>query len=113
MLYLFEERKQSSHAEVSLLDKLNYCSCFTRVASVDDQLPQFVCMSCSILVENAYQLKVLCGKTEDKLQEFLQNMGQSNDQTDFKIDSGDINLIPEEEEHRISLCDIKNEAEVE
>ncbi|XP_055303281.1 zinc finger protein 676-like isoform X2 [Sitodiplosis mosellana] len=113
MLYLFEEKKQSCHAEVSLLDKLNYCSCFTAQARADDQLPQYICMSCSILVENAYQLKVLCGKTEEKLQEFLQKVDQQNDQTELEMNSGELYVnIQSEEQGEHTFSDVKHEDEM-
>lgn len=75
MIYLFDERPiQHQHIkEATLLEKLNYCSCFTTEANVDDGLPQYICMSCSILIENAYQLKNLCAKTEAKLRELVQS----------------------------------------
>lgn len=108
MLYLFEEKKQPCHVEVSLLDKLNYCSCFTAIASADDQLPQYICMSCSILVENAYQLKIICEKTEEKFQEFIRD--QQNDQLDLVMDSDDLNesIQPKQGEKRNILSDAKN-----
>lgn len=81
MLYLFKESNQNhdGNNEVTLLHKLNYCSCFTIKASVDDHLPQYVCMSCSILVENAYQLKVLCDNTEGKFHELSQKCVEQKD----------------------------------
>lgn len=74
MIHLFDERPTDHQyiGESTLLEKLNYCSCFTKEASADDGLPQFICMSCSILIENAYQLKNLCAKTEAKLHELQQ-----------------------------------------
>lgn len=74
MIFLYDE--QSIHdqnvEQIALLEKLNYCSCFMTDANVDDGLPQYICMSCSILIENAYQLKVLCAKTEAKLHDLQQ-----------------------------------------
>lgn len=70
MLYLFNDQSTSID-EVSFLDKLNYCSCFSSIIRADDNLPQFICKSCSILVENAYQLKLLCAKVEQKYEEML------------------------------------------
>lgn len=64
---------------ISLLDKLNYCSCLSSNASIDDGFPQFICMSCSVLLESAYQLKLLCAKTEERLNEIQRRMTpQSN-----------------------------------
>lgn len=73
MLSLFKEsmNKSKNSEEKSLLEKLNYCSCFTSKAQDDDHLPKYICMSCSILVENAYQLKVLCAKTEERYSEMI------------------------------------------
>lgn len=82
MLFLFDDN-QRNHNDLSLLDRLNYCSCFTSKACVDDHLPQYICMSCSILVENAYQLKVLCGKSEEKFRELMKKTDQQNDQIDI------------------------------
>lgn len=74
MIHLFDERPADHQyiEETTLSEKLNYCSCFTTEASADDGLPQFICMSCSILIGNAYQLKNLCAKTEAKLHELQQ-----------------------------------------
>lgn len=74
MIYLYDERPidHQSIEDATLLEKLNYCSCFSTKAKADDGLPQYICMSCSILIENAYQLKVLCAKTEEKLFELRQ-----------------------------------------
>ncbi|XP_031626973.1 zinc finger protein 16-like [Contarinia nasturtii] len=71
MLFLFdaENENQRGREEASLIDKLNYCSCFATKASVDDQLPQYICTSCSILIENAYELKMLCEKTEERIRQ--------------------------------------------
>lgn len=87
MLHLFREGSTNfqSVEEISLLDKLNYCACFTSKAGIDDYLPQYICMSCSILVENAYQLKILCAKTETKFKELSRN--HSND-SDTETDLG-------------------------
>ncbi|XP_031626972.1 zinc finger protein 91-like [Contarinia nasturtii] len=73
MIFLFDAENEilQSREEVSLLEKLNYCSCFATKASADDQLPQYICMSCSILLENAYQLKVLCRKTEETFRDLI------------------------------------------
>lgn len=73
-MYLFSERPTDHQytEETTLLEKLNYCSCFMSEANADDGLPQYICMSCSILIENAYQLKILCAKTEAKLHEHQQ-----------------------------------------
>lgn len=85
MLYLFEEKGHSCRDEISLLEKLNYCSCFASAATVDDQLPQYICLSCSILVANAYQLKVLCGKTQEQFQAFYKEIGKHNDQVEIEM----------------------------
>lgn len=110
MLYLFEEKSQPCHDNVLLIDKLNYCACFTTNASAEDQLPQYICMSCSILVENAYQLKVLCGKTEEKFQEFFQKIELQNDELELETEVGDlsVNIQSEEVDHENILSDAKN-----
>lgn len=59
---------------ITLIDKLNYCSCLSSKACIDDGFPQFICMSCSVLLESAYQLKLLCAKTEEKLNEMQRRM---------------------------------------
>lgn len=89
MLFLFDDN-QRNHNNLSLLDKLNYCSCFLSKACIDDHLPQYICMSCSILVENAYQLKVLCGKSEEKFRKLMERADQQNDQI--------VNIEPEYDE---------------
>lgn len=73
-MHLFNERPAhyQSIEEATLLEKLNYCSCFTTEANANDGLPQYICMSCSILIENAYQLKILCAKTEAKFHKLQQ-----------------------------------------
>lgn len=65
MTYLFGA-DDKTHT-ISVLEKLNYCSCMSTAPHVDDDLPQYICMSCSVLLESAYQLKVLCSQTEEKL----------------------------------------------
>lgn len=74
MVHLFNEGSTDHQYidETTLLEKLNHCSCFIAEANVDDGLPQYICTSCSILIENAYQLKILCEKTEAKLHELQQ-----------------------------------------
>lgn len=88
MIFLFP--KQSVHHQsvghATLLEKLKYCSCFVTEAIADDGLPQYICMSCSILVENAFQLKVLCAKTEAKLHELQKLNHQSDTEMEQKQD---------------------------
>lgn len=107
MLFLFnveEDREQKHHEEFSLLDKLNYCSCFTSEASVDDGLPQYICMSCSILIENAYQLKVICGKTEKTIRKICQKVDQLDDQPDSGIEFNEIHQVDGTEESGKNSC---------
>lgn len=97
MTYLFGADDDDCD-RVSLLDKLNFCSCLSSEASIDDGFPQFICMSCSVLLESAYQLKLLCAKTEERLTGMQRRMGpQSNrnaldhttlipDETSFEVD---------------------------
>lgn len=82
MLFLFEEKQRAE--DMSLVEKLNYCSCFVSHAHPDDHLPKYICMSCSILVENAYQLKVICAKTEERFQELMQNHNRKNGEETIK-----------------------------
>lgn len=83
MLFLFEQQNDEQNTkEVTLLSKLNYCSCFASDATDDDDLPKYICLSCSILVENAYQLKVLCGKTEKKFRTICENVKRNSSEDD-------------------------------
>lgn len=75
MTHLFSE--DENHERVTLLDKLNYCSCLSTHARIDDDFPQFICMSCSVLLESAYQLKLLCAKTEEKLNDLQRRSRQT------------------------------------
>lgn len=113
MLYLYEEKRQPCHEEVSLLEKLNYCSCFATAATANDQLPKYICMSCSLLVENAYQLKVLCGKTEEKFHDFYQRTEQHTNYPELVTEPSDPveNFQLEEAGHRNILLGTKNEDE--
>lgn len=132
MLHLFidESTSHQSVGEISLLDKLNYCACFASEACIDDHLPQYICMSCSILVENAYQLKILCAKTENKFKELSQNHSEDSDveignttrNTTFTISNVQIdtldfteisNLNENIESEEIELKPIKDEGERE
>lgn len=91
MLFIFQEKTHGQNAEdVPLLEKLNFCCCFAKEAHADDRLPKYICMSCSILVENAYQLKVLCAKTEEKYQEFLEIRTRKTEETDIETDRAEI-----------------------
>lgn len=104
MIYLFNERpiQHQHNEEVTLLVKLNYCSCFTTEANVDDGLPQYICMSCSILIENAYQLKNLCAKTEAKLHELVRSdlvTAQQSKISNVKVERADDAGLNEENEH--------------
>lgn len=64
MTYLFEDKMDNA---VTALDKLNYCACLNSLPCKGDGLPEYLCTSCSVLLESAYQLKMLCLKTEAKL----------------------------------------------
>lgn len=71
MVYLFDNDESnavgiSNNDKISLVDKLNYCSCLSAAAHIDDGLPQYMCGSCLTLIESAYELKKLCMKTEEK-----------------------------------------------
>lgn len=55
---------------------------------MDDGFPQYICMSCSVLLESAYQLKLLCAKTEEKLNEMRvgsKRTKSTDTETDFEI----------------------------
>lgn len=76
MTYLFDTanvtvKPASVDERITILDKLNHCSCLSTKAHANDGFPQYICISCSVLVESAYQLKILCSKTEEKLQNLL------------------------------------------
>lgn len=91
MLFLFEQHSdRQNNKEVTLLQKLNYCSCFASNATPDDDLPKYICLSCSILVENAYQLKVLCGKTEKKFRQLRGGPNQNSRAEDTANSQDDI-----------------------
>lgn len=72
MLPLFIETIADNDS-CSLLDKIIFCSCLKMTPRPDDNLPQYICLSCSILLENSYQFHSLCMKTEEKLQKILNN----------------------------------------
>lgn len=77
MLYIFDHR--INNAEASLLYKLSVSGCFDVVdvePQLDDNLPQFICKNCSLLVESAYQLRLLCLKNEGKLREITSRKHQ-------------------------------------
>lgn len=96
MLYIFKEQAHGQSAEdVALLEKLNFCCCFAKEAHADDRLPKYICMSCSILVENAYQLKALCAKTEEKYQAFLEIRTRKTEETDIETDRANETNEPE------------------
>lgn len=72
MIYLFEDQSNATKCDnVSALTMLNHCCCFSNAATIDDGLPQYICQDCSILLENAYKLKTLCSKTEEKFSDVL------------------------------------------
>lgn len=89
MTHLFGDDADDDRKRVTLLDKLNYCSCLSSKACIDDGFPQYICMSCSVLLESAYQLKLLCAKTEDKLNEMQRRSGKPTkpmtDETDYEM----------------------------
>lgn len=61
----------SAPASASVLQKLNFCECLPGRAREDDGFPQYICSSCLILLENAYQLKLICMKTEEQLKKIF------------------------------------------
>lgn len=120
MIFLFEEQKTSDNSigRITLLDKLNYCSCFVLNATLSDQilhptLPQFICLSCSLLVENAYQLKVLCAKTEMKLKQLLEYSEQQTDFSDNEADQCEIGLKSQYKGDNAKLSLISTQTEIE
>lgn len=88
MVHLFGEQMRAD--SMSLVEKLNYCSCFVSNVHPDDHLPKFICMSCSVLVENSYQLKVLCAKSEKRFEELMQNHKRKNDEDTTETDPANI-----------------------
>lgn len=74
MLYIFDHR--NNNAEASLLYKLSVSGCFDVEPQLDDNLPQFICKSCSLLVESAYRLRLLCLQNEGKLREIASQKDQ-------------------------------------
>lgn len=81
---MFDIFDESGTVAVTLLEKIRMCQCFTKDPQVDDAFPQKICLSCSILVENAYQLKKLCSSTEQKFKEIPVEMNLI-DNVDQKI----------------------------
>lgn len=79
MIYIFDHGSPND-AEASMLDKLAVSGCFDVEPQLDDNnLPQFICKSCSLLVESAYQLRILCLKNEEKLREIANRKKQFMD----------------------------------
>lgn len=64
MTYLFGRKIGDA---ITILEKLHYCACMNSYPSKGDGFPEYICTSCSVLLESAYQLKMLCSKTESKL----------------------------------------------
>lgn len=107
MLFLFEEQRtvKQTTKEMTLLDKLNFCACFASEATVDDNLPKYICLSCSILVENAYQLKVLCGRTEKKFRDLCE-VQSKHDHDDAEKSSNDLEIQCHTKIDNLDLNDI-------
>lgn len=106
MTYLFDECSLENRH--SLLEKLNYCSCLTSQAKVNDGLPQYICMSCSVLLESAYQFKVLCSKTELKLRELVTMHWENNEDCNSKpFESGEM-MVDEMLNDEINVADSKH-----
>lgn len=102
MLFLFKDTPQCRE-EMSLLDKLNYCSCFATKVSADDRLPQYICMSCSILVENSYQLKVLC-RIQSSFRDKFRELENDLCRIEVDVDENNEQVLPSivEENNEIS-----------
>lgn len=98
MTNLFGDDDNVDDGRVTLLGKLNYCSCMSSKARNDDGFPQYICMSCSVLLESAYQLKLLCAKTEEKLNEMLQRAERKS----FRCASEKMTSIVDETEYEIN-----------
>lgn len=93
MIYLFESNVDAPKSEsVTMLHMLNYCSCFTLEANIDDGLPQYICIDCSDLIKNAYKLKTLCEKTEEKFSDVLYAKSISMSKAD-STENYDINEV--------------------
>lgn len=82
----------SAPASASLLRKLNFCECLSEEAREDDGYPQYICSSCSALLESAYQLKLICMKTEEQL---VKIFGANGLATGDKIEEEEPELIDE------------------
>lgn len=109
MTHLFANASESnsSSKDISFLEKLNYSSCLSIEAHENDGFPQYICMSCSVLLESTYQLKLLCSKTEKRLQELLLlNEGNNIDENQQKelIDSSEC-VLPAEFNEPPQKCD--------
>lgn len=85
MIDIFDEKRKD---DVTLFEKIRICQCFTKNPEIGDAYPQKICLSCSILVENAYQLKMLCTSTEDKFKEISMEISPAN--LIQKIDENDL-----------------------
>lgn len=114
MSHLFESHATNGSDTISFLDKLNYCSCLSLTAQIDDGLPQYICMSCSVLLESAYQLKMLCSKTEIKLQQLLDQIESKSDNkktsqlTEILVDEHDDEEYQMTEEYLIDVDEPRN-----
>lgn len=80
MVYLFDNDENNgvgvpNNGQTSLVEKLNYCSCLSAEAHIDDGLPQYICANCLPLIESAYELKKLCMKTEAKYRDVFHYTG--------------------------------------
>lgn len=79
MIYLFDENAEIQKVDsIPILNMLNFCGCFSNDAQIDDGLPQYICIDCSALIENAYKLRTFCLKTEEKFSDVLYSKNVSN-----------------------------------
>lgn len=80
MIYLFDDSSSDTQKvdSISVLNMLNFCGCFSNEAHIDDGLPQYICTDCSALIENAYKLRTLCSKTEEKFADVLGSKNGAN-----------------------------------
>lgn len=81
MLYLFNGNALNND-ENSLLDKLIFCCCLKIEPCVNDNFPKYICIECSTLLENAYQFKILCAQTDDRLEKMLSQQDESEEESE-------------------------------
>lgn len=100
MTYLFGRKVGNA---ITVLDKLHYCECMTSCPAKDDGYPEYICTSCSVLLESAYQLKILCSKTESKLLGVSVDVVNENSKADHDIEEYDEYVGIEDSDKQIEI----------